>query len=102
FRAAPRLASDVAEIKRMYLRPEGRGKGIGRALLTELLATARRMGCREARLDTGWFMSDAHRLYQAAGFVACDPYQGSEVPPDFNVRWTYMNLDLTTGSELTG
>jgi GNAT superfamily N-acetyltransferase len=86
----------------MYLHPEARGKGIGRGLLAELLATARRMGCGEARLDTGWFMGDAHRLYRAAGFVECEPYPGSEVPPDFDARWKYMKLDLTlTGEERT-
>lgn len=89
------IAPGVAEIKRMYLRPEARGRGIGRALLQELLATARRFGCREARLDTGWFMTDAHRLYRAAGFAECAPYAGSEVPADFDPRWQYMRLDLT-------
>jgi GNAT superfamily N-acetyltransferase len=53
------IAPGIAEIKRMYLRPEARGRGIGRALLQELLDTARRFECREARLDTGWFMTDA-------------------------------------------
>ena len=88
------IAPGVAEIKRMFLRPEARGRGIGRTLLQELLATARRFGCREARLDTGWFMTDAHRLYRAAGFEECAPYAGSEVPEDFDPRWKYMRLDL--------
>jgi GNAT superfamily N-acetyltransferase len=88
------IAPGIAEIKRMYLRPEARGRGIGRALLDELLATARRFDCREARLDTGWFMTDAHRLYRAAGFEDCAPYAGSEVPADFDPRWKYMRLDL--------
>jgi GNAT superfamily N-acetyltransferase len=87
------IAPGVAEIKRMYLRPEARGRGIGRALLQELLDTARHYGCREARLDTGWFMTD--RLYRSAGFEACAPDDGSEVPADFDPRWKYMRLDLT-------
>ena len=89
------IAPGVAEVKRMYLRPEARGRGIGRSLLEELLDTARRFECREARLDTGWFMTDAHRLYRAAGFEECAPYDGSEVPADFDPRWKYMRLDLT-------
>jgi GNAT superfamily N-acetyltransferase len=89
------IGPGVAEIKRMYLRPEARGRGIGRLLLQELLATARGFGCHEARLDTGWFMTDAHRLYRAAGFEDCAPYVGSEVPADFDPRWKYMRLDLT-------
>jgi GNAT superfamily N-acetyltransferase len=88
------IAPGVAEVKRMYLRPEARGRGIGRSLLRELLATSRRFGCHEARLDTGWFMGDAHRLYRAAGFEECEPYAGSEVPADFDPRWKYLRLDL--------
>jgi GNAT superfamily N-acetyltransferase len=92
------VAPGVAEVKRMYLRPEARGRGIGRVLLQELLATACCFGCREARLDTGWFMTDAHRLYCAAGFEECAPYAESEVPADFDPRWKYMRLDLTSAS----
>ena len=88
------IAPGIAEVKRMYLRPEARGRGIGRALLQELLDTARRYGCHEARLDTGWFNTDAHRLYRASGFAECAPYDGSEVPADFDPRWKYMRLDL--------
>jgi GNAT superfamily N-acetyltransferase len=90
------IGPGVAEIKRMYFRPAARGRGVGRALLRELLDTARGYGCHEARLDTGWFMTDAHRLYRAAGFVECEPYAESEVSPDFDARWIYMRLDLTT------
>ena len=97
--ALRRVGPDTVEVKRMYLHPQARGQGIGRALLAELLATARRMGCREARLDTGWFMADAHRMYRAAGFVACEPYPGSEVPPEFDARWRFMKLDLTAAAE---
>jgi GNAT superfamily N-acetyltransferase len=92
------VAPGVAEVKRMYLRPEARGRGIGRALLQELLGTARCFGCREARLDTGWFATDAHRLYRAAGFDEYVPYAESEVPADFDPRWKYMRLDLTSAS----
>jgi GNAT superfamily N-acetyltransferase len=88
------IGPGIAEIKRMCMRPEVRGRGIGRALLEELLATARGFGCREALLDTGWFMTGAHRLYRAAGFEDCAPYAGSEVPAGFDPRWKSMRLDL--------
>jgi hypothetical protein len=71
------------------LRRKARGQGTGRSLLQELLATARRFGCREARLNTGWFMTDAHRLYCAAGFEECAPDAESEVPAYFDPRWKY-------------
>jgi GNAT superfamily N-acetyltransferase len=89
------IAPGVAEIKRMYLRPDARGRGLGWALLDRLVAEARSQGCHEARLDTGWFMTDAQRLYRAAGFTECEPYAESEVQADFDPRWMYMRRDLT-------
>jgi GNAT superfamily N-acetyltransferase len=92
------IAPGVAEVERMYLRPAARGRGLGRAILAELLATARGLGCREVRLDTGWFMTDAHRLYRAAGFVECAPFPDFEARPELAARWVYMTLDLTAGA----
>ena len=88
------IGPGVAEIKRMYLQPNARGRGLGRMLLDGLLHEARALGCHEARLDSGWFMTDAHRLDEAAGFTECEPYQESEVPEDFDARWKYMRLGL--------
>lgn len=61
--------STVAEIKRMYLRPRARGQGTGRAILERLLADARTIGYRTARLETLIFMREAHALYRSLGFV---------------------------------
>ena len=52
------------------------------------------MGCHEARLDSGWFMTDAHRLFRAAGCTECEPYLESEIPPDFDARWVSMRRGL--------
>ena len=90
------IGPGVAEIKRMYLQPDARGRGLGRMMIDGLLDAARDMGCHEARLDSGWFMTDAHRLYRAAGFTECEPYPESEIPPDFDSRWVYMRRDLAT------
>ena len=90
------IGPGVAEIKRMYLSPETRGRGFGRMLLDALVAEARGQGCHEVRLDTGWFMTDAQRLYRAAGFTECEPYAESEIPADFDARWKYMRRDLKT------
>ena len=48
-----RLDGQTAEIKRMYVLPEARGRGLGRSLLTALEEEARRLGYRSVRLDTG-------------------------------------------------
>jgi GNAT superfamily N-acetyltransferase len=60
--------STVAEIKRMYVRPRARGQGLGRAIVERLLADARTIGYRVARLETATFMREAHALYRSFGF----------------------------------
>ena len=60
--------STVAEIKRMYVRPQARGQGIGRAILEKLLTDARSIGYQIVRLETATFMTEAHALYKSVGF----------------------------------
>ncbi|GAB2775674.1 N-acetyltransferase [Rhabdobacter roseus] len=65
----------TCEIKRMYLRPDHRGLGIGKALLTKTLEVARQMGYKTIKLDTiGYKMPSAVGLYQAMGFRETAPY----------------------------
>jgi GNAT superfamily N-acetyltransferase len=63
-----RLESETAEVRRMYVAPGARRRGISRAILERLLATARELGYRRARLETGNRQHEAIGLYQAAGF----------------------------------
>src|SRR5579883_2166976 len=49
---AQALAPHVGEIKRLYVTPDGRGLGLGKALVTAVLDQARRIGYREIKLDT--------------------------------------------------
>jgi putative acetyltransferase len=58
----------AAEIKRMFTRPEARGRGVGRAVLARLEDEARARGIGLLRLETGTLQPDAHRLYEAAGY----------------------------------
>jgi GNAT superfamily N-acetyltransferase len=88
------IASGVAEIKRMYLRPEARGRGLDRLLLEALLAAARQEGYQEARLDTDGLMPAAHRLYRATGFQPCGPYPESEISMELHDRWLFFRRDL--------
>jgi GNAT superfamily N-acetyltransferase len=60
---------DVAELKRMYLQPEHRGRGLGRALLNQAVDWAKDKRCRSIVLDTSTAMTSAQRLYEAAGFA---------------------------------
>jgi putative acetyltransferase len=63
-----RLGDDQGEIKRMYVRPEARRHGVGRALLVALEAEAARLGIAALFLETGERQPEAIALYQSAGF----------------------------------
>jgi putative acetyltransferase len=67
-------AGGYGELKRMYVRPACRGAGVGRALLTELVARARSRGLRHLRLETGIAQPEALALYERAGFRRCPPF----------------------------
>ena len=58
----------VCELRKMYLLPEGRGRGWGRLLLGQCLSAARERGFRTCYLETVDRMGEAQRLYLAAGF----------------------------------
>jgi putative acetyltransferase len=71
-----RATSDVrqCEVRRMFIRPEGRGKGLGRALTDRLIVEAAEAGFTHLVLNTLPAMSEAICLYESMGFVRCDPY----------------------------
>ena len=72
--AMRRLDATHCEMKRLYVRPAGRGLGIGRRLATMVCATARAAGYDRVRLDTLPAMHAAHDLYASMGFRAVIPY----------------------------
>ncbi|MES2777958.1 MAG: GNAT family N-acetyltransferase [Bacteroidota bacterium] len=77
-----RVDGDTVEIKRMYVSPTIRGKGLGHRILSELETWARETGHKEAILETGKNQPEAIRLYQKAGYGIIpnyEPYQNSEL-----------------------
>ncbi len=96
--ALRKIGPDVGEIKRMYVRPEHRGNGIGRALLDAVLDHARQAGYTCARLDSARFMREAHALYRSAGFREIGPYSGSEIPEEYRHHWVFMEKLLAVRS----
>jgi putative acetyltransferase len=68
------LKDDRAEIKRMWVAAETRGRGISKALLAALEAIARETGIRTLRLETGIANHEALGLYERAGFVRIPPF----------------------------
>lgn len=65
------LDARCGELKRMYVAPEARGLGLGRALLQAIEARARALGLGELKLETGTAQPEALALYRDAGFVPC-------------------------------
>jgi GNAT superfamily N-acetyltransferase len=72
-----RLDDGVAEIKRMYVAPHARSRGVARALLAALEDAARDLGYDRARLDTGARQPHARTLYEASGYRSIPDYNGN-------------------------
>lgn len=87
--AARRLADDVCEMKRLYVRDAARGTGLGLALVDRVLAWCRASGYRRVVLDTLPVMERAQRMYERLGFREIAPYRPNPVA---GVK--YMSLEL--------
>lgn len=68
------LADNTGEVKRMFVTPSLRRRGVGAALLAALEEEARRLGYRRLRLETGDQQPEAVALYAQAGYARIDPY----------------------------
>lgn len=89
-----KINHDTVEIKRMYVRPDFRGKGLGRQLLRWIISKAQQENYKLIRLDTNRFMKPAQSLYQSLGFEVIEPYPESEIPADFHPYWIFMEKKI--------
>ena len=68
------LDGTTAEMKRLYVRPDARGRGLARQLIARLCDEASRLNYTEIRLDTLPKMGEAQAIYETYGFVDIEPY----------------------------
>ena len=88
--ALHKLDPAICEMKRLYLRPQFRGKGLGRALAGRIIAEAREIGYQRMRLDTVEpVMKDAVAMYRKLGFKQIAPYRPNPIAGAM-----YMELEL--------
>jgi len=88
--AMHKIDADICEMKRLYLRAQFRGKGLGRILANAVMAEARNIGYKLMRLDTVEpVMKDAVGLYRKLGFYEIAPYRLNPMPGTL-----YMELRL--------
>ncbi|MEO8606641.1 MAG: GNAT family N-acetyltransferase [Chloroflexota bacterium] len=68
------FGTEYAEVKRMYVRPQFRGHGLGKAMLTHLALYSTQHGIRVLRLETGIHQTEAIGLYEQFGFRRIPPF----------------------------
>jgi len=71
---AVKVFDDYGEMKRLYVKPEFRGQGLGRMLMGEMENYLMNLGIRQAKLETGIYQYEAIALYRQLGYVDCPPF----------------------------
>ena len=82
----------ICEMKRLFVEPECRSKGLGKTLAKKVIQEAKNKGYHKMLLDTGDFMVAAQSLYSSLGFKTADQYY--DVPAEVLERTVFMELSL--------
>lgn len=103
-----RIRPDAVEMKRMFVRPEARGKGLGQRLFEMRIEEARKMGCRAVYADTAKGNRPMLSMYERFGFHYIQRYPENANPIEFEPYLVYLEYSLddtaasTAGEESPG
>lgn len=89
-----KIRPDAVEMKRMFVRPEAQGTGLGRTLFEMRLDEARRMGCTHVYADTARGNRSMLAMYEKHGFRYIDRYPENANPPDFAPYLVFLEYRL--------
>lgn len=87
--ALRKIDDKTCEMKRLYVKPEYRGQGLGRKLALSIINKARTKGYEKMKLDTLTTLKEANELYRSLGFEECEPYRYNPLEDAL-----YMELEL--------
>ena len=90
-----KINDDIAELKRMYVKPSYQKKGIGKALLTAIIEEATQIGYSKVFLDSPGFLKEAHEFYYYFGFKKIQPYPENDIPKQYYYNWLFMEKTLS-------
>ena len=97
--AVRKFDDGVCEMKRLFVRPEVRGKGLGRQLAQEIIVIARKLGNSLMRLDTLDRLTEAMHLYEMLGFRRTEQYYKN---PLHGVVYWELELKEESAGQQTG
>lgn len=96
-----RIRPDAVEMKRMFVRPEARGKGLGQRLFEMRIEEARKMGCRAVYADTAKGNRPMLSMYERFGFHYIPRYPENANPVEFEPYPVYLEYSLDDTSART-
>ena len=89
-----KIREDSGEIKRMFVRPNFRGRKLGNLMIEEVIEIAKENGYLKLYLDTAQYMSSTVTLYKKFGFEETEPYPECIVPKEFWEKLIFMKKEF--------